>query len=70
MMNMITETIKIDGMSCAGACVRNVKRALATVEGLQVEEVGLGFARITYDASTDMGEESRCAIRDAGFKPQ
>ncbi len=38
-------TLHIDGMHC-GSCVRRVSQALASTEGLQVEEVRLGAARV------------------------
>lgn len=38
-------TLQIDGMHC-GACIRRVAQALASTEGIQVEEVRLGGARI------------------------
>jgi copper chaperone CopZ len=65
---MITETIKIEGMSCAGACVRSVKQALSEVEGIEVAEVGLGFAKVTFDPETDAGKLTRRAIAEVGFR--
>jgi len=38
-------TLRIDGMHC-GSCIRRVSQALASAEGMQVEEVRLGAARI------------------------
>jgi copper chaperone CopZ len=66
---MITETIKIEGMSCAGACVRSVKQALNEVEGLTINEVGLGYAKVSYETSPDLPKLTRQAIEEAGFKP-
>jgi copper chaperone CopZ len=65
---MVTETIKIEGMSCAGSCVRSVRQALNEVEGLKVEEVGLGYAKVAYDESAELPALIRQAIREAGFK--
>lgn len=65
---MITETIKIEGMSCAGACVRSVKQALNEVEGLTINEVGLGYAIVSYKTSPDLPKLTRQAIEEAGFK--
>jgi copper chaperone len=39
-------TLKIDGMHC-GSCVRRVSQALAATEGMVVNEVRLGAARVT-----------------------
>lgn len=66
---MVTETIKIGGMSCAGACVRSVKQALNEVDGVKINEVGLGFASVTYDEEADVRDLTLQAIKQAGFKP-
>ncbi len=39
-------TLHIDGMHC-GSCIRRVTQALAATEGLKVEEVRLGAARLS-----------------------
>ena len=39
-------TLRIDGMHC-GACVKRVTQALASVEGVVVNEVRVGAARLT-----------------------
>ena len=43
-------TLQIDGMHC-GSCIRRVSQALASAEGMQVEEVRLGAARLTHRLS-------------------
>jgi len=63
-----TETIQIEGMSCAGACVRRVKSALEQVKNISVEEVALGSARVSYEEETTR-DEALQAIRNAGFTP-
>ena len=65
---MVTETIKIEGMSCAGSCARSVRQSLNEVEGLSIDEVGLGYAKVTYEASAGLPERIRQAIEEAGFK--
>ena len=68
-MDKITETIQIEGMSCAGSCVRRVSKALENVEGVEIGEVTLGSARVSYDpARTEQGSIAR-AIEEAGFTP-
>ncbi len=47
-MSQQTETLTITGMSC-GHCVSSVTKALAETEGVQVESVEIGTAKITYD---------------------
>jgi copper chaperone CopZ len=44
-------TLKIDGMHC-GSCVRRVSQALAATEGMVVNEVRLGAARVTSPRDT------------------
>jgi copper chaperone CopZ len=39
-------TLQIDGMHC-GSCVRRASQALASVSGVQVNEVRVGAARLT-----------------------
>jgi len=41
-------TLQIDNMHC-GACVRRVSQALASVEGVVVNEVRVGAARFSAD---------------------
>lgn len=67
--NMVTESIKIEGMSCAGACVRSVRQALSEVKGVRINEVGLGYASVSYDKETDLPHLTRQAIQEAGFRP-
>jgi copper chaperone len=65
-MNQHTETIKIEGMSC-GHCVRAVQGALDALDGVEVEEVRVGEARVRYDAErTDRAAVAR-AIEEEGF---
>jgi len=40
--------LTIQGMSC-GHCVMHVKHALDAVDGLEVEEVQIGKARVWFD---------------------
>jgi copper chaperone CopZ len=45
-------TLRIDGMHC-GSCVRRVTQALASTEGVTVNEVRIGAARFTSTANPD-----------------
>jgi copper chaperone CopZ len=58
--------IDIEGMSC-GHCVGAVKRALQSVEGVQVEEVAIGSATVTYDPAAVSPERITGAIEDEGY---
>ncbi len=42
-----TLTMRIEGMSC-GHCVRGVTQALASVGGVEVEQVAVGSATVRY----------------------
>lgn len=66
-MNKTTETIEIDGMSC-GHCVDSVKRALEETEGVEVCEVNIGSARVSYDPDTVQRATITQAIEDVGFE--
>ncbi len=53
-------------MSC-GHCVRAVRQALERLDGVEVEDVRVGEARVRYDAErTDRAGLAR-AIREEGF---
>lgn len=62
---MIDE-IEIQGMGC-DHCITAVREALAKVDGVTVEEVEIGRARVRVDgASTESLDE---AVRSAGYEP-
>jgi copper chaperone CopZ len=58
--------LSIEGMHC-GACVRRVTQALASVEGVKVEEVRVGAARLSSTLDPAPVEQSLAAIANAGF---
>ena len=61
-----TETLTITGMSC-GHCVRAVQTALESVNGVDVEDVRVGEARVRYDdEAVDPAALAR-AIEEEGF---
>ena len=59
-------TIAITGMSC-GHCVAGVKRALAGVDGVEVQEVKVGSATVAYDPRAVAPERIAQAIEDEGY---
>lgn len=65
---MATETIQIDGMGC-NHCVSAVRTALEQVEGVEIEQVEIGTARVRYEASADRRQALDDAIRNAGYEP-
>ncbi len=59
-------TLHIDGMHC-GSCIRRVTEALASVEGVQVEDVRLGTARLSGPADAAPVELAIAAVAKAGY---
>jgi len=59
-------TMNISGMSC-GHCVGAVTRALESVEGVEVEQVAVGKATVTYDPNTTSPARIAEAIEDEGY---
>jgi len=59
-------TLQIDGMHCGG-CVRRVSQALAGTEGLVVEEVSVGAARLTSATEPAPVENAIAALAKAGY---
>jgi copper chaperone CopZ len=57
--------LAIEGMHC-GACVRRVTQTLSALNGVQVEEVELGKARITA-AETTATDSAIEALAKIGF---
>jgi copper chaperone len=66
---MQTLTIEIDGMSC-GHCAAAVRRALDGMEGVEVQEVSVGAATVSYDAAVTSRERIEDAIRAEGYQPR
>lgn len=61
-----TETLTITGMSC-GHCVRAVETALESVDGVEVEDVRVGEARVRYDAAIVDPAALARAVKEEGF---
>lgn len=59
-------TLHIDGMHC-GSCVRRVTQTLAAVEGVVVNEVRVGAARLTSSQIPAPVEPAIAALAKAGF---
>jgi copper chaperone CopZ len=59
-------TLRIDGMHC-GACVRRVTQALASVEGVAINEVRIGEARLTSSLDPAPVDPAIAALTKAGF---
>jgi copper chaperone CopZ len=59
-------TLHIEGMHC-GSCVKRVTQALATVEGVAVNEVRVGAARLTSSQNPAPVDLALAALAKAGF---
>ncbi len=59
-------TLQIDGMHC-GSCVRRVSQALASTEGVTVNEVRVGAARLSSGADPAPVDQAIAAIAKAGY---
>jgi len=66
-MSLHTETIQIEGMSCHH-CVSSVNKALSETEGVQVESVEIGAARVTFDESKTPRSKVLEAIENIGYE--
>ena len=58
-------TLRIDGMHC-GSCVRRVTQALNSTEGVQVEEVRIGAARLKSEERPPV-DAAIAALGKAGY---
>jgi copper chaperone CopZ len=58
--------LRIDGMHC-GSCVRRVSQALAATEGVKVEEVQIGAARLSTTAEPAPIDLAIAALAKTGF---
>jgi copper chaperone CopZ len=59
-------TLRIDGMHC-GSCVRRVTQALTAVEGVTINEVSLGAARLTSAQAPASADLAVAALAKAGY---
>lgn len=64
---MKTSELKIDGMSC-GHCVMSVRKELSKIQNLQVEDVQIGSARVSYDDSKVTSSDLSQAVQEAGYR--
>jgi copper chaperone CopZ len=62
-------TLRIDGMHC-GSCIRRVNQALASTEGVVVNEVRIGAARLTSAVDPAPVDLAIAALAKAGFNAQ
>jgi copper ion binding protein len=60
-------TLKIAGMSC-GHCVMHVTKALKSLEGVEVGDVQIGSATVTFDPAKTSESRIAEAVRKAGYE--
>ena len=64
---MKVQELNIEGMSC-GHCVMSVKKELSKLNGVVVQDVQIGKAKIEYDDSKISQQKIAEAIDGAGYK--
>jgi copper chaperone len=62
-------TLNISGMSC-GHCVGRVSSALKNVAGVEVENVKVGSADVSYDPRVTSPAQIASAVQNAGYTAQ
>ncbi len=63
---MKEQTLRIGGMSC-GHCVMSVRRALEAATGIQVDDVQIGSAKVSFDEASVSPDAAATAVRHAGY---
>jgi len=64
---MKTQELTIQGMSC-GHCIMHIRKALAKVEGLNIESVEIGKALVNFDETAVTREHIAKTIEEAGYE--
>ena len=59
-------TMKIDGMSCSH-CVNQVTKALKDLGDVEVDQVKVGGATVSYDPASTSSDRIRKAVEDQGY---
>ncbi len=65
--SMKSQELRIEGMTC-GHCVMSVKKELAKLANVVVEEVQIGKARVQYDEAKVTRQAFEHAVEEAGYK--
>lgn len=58
--------MKIQGMSCQH-CVMAVRKELSRLAGVNVKDVRIGSAIVTYDEGSITPEQLKSAVEEAGY---
>lgn len=62
-------TLKISGMTC-GHCVGRVTTALKSVDGVEIENVKVGSAMVSYNPTTTSPAQIAAAVENVGYEAQ
>jgi copper chaperone len=60
--------LSIEGMSCQH-CVQRVRNTLEGLDGVEVQDVEIGSARIGLEPDRTSMDQVKEALREAGFEP-
>lgn len=60
-------TLHIEGMSC-GHCLNTVNKALASLEGVEIDSVKIGRADVRYDAEKADPTRIAAAVSAEGYR--
>ena len=63
---MKTRVLTITGMSC-GHCVMSVRKELEKIDGILIEDVQIGSARVSIDETGGTDQDLRRAVEEAGY---
>lgn len=63
---MTTKEFKIEGMSC-NHCVMAVKNGLKKIEGLNINKVEIGSAKVEFDENKTDTQKIIDAIEESGY---
>jgi copper chaperone len=63
---MTTNELKINGMTC-NHCVMSLRKELAKVPGVEIKDVRIGSALLSYDESKVSSALLKGAVEEAGF---
>ena len=66
-MSQQDEVLQIEGMSC-NHCVQSVKNSLGALEGVEIQTVTIGSARVQYNDQDIPRSALIEAIEDIGFE--
>lgn len=64
---MKTTELRIEGMSC-GHCVMAVRKELGKLNGVQIDDVRIGYAQVQRDETQVAVDQLNQAVERAGYR--